>query len=173
MNKDFEIVVTIVTKGQSDKVVEATRKAGARGGTILFGRGTSPRDYESILGVHILPEKEIVLTIVDSAAKQKMMKLICEEAHLSENGNGLCFSLPINNIVGSKKLSEPAKMTLHSSKQMGVIDKNEKLATNESTAVQNKNVEIKQQKPTSKKTAKTEKTSSVSKQKKQVRASKK
>lgn len=117
MNKDFELVVTIVSKGQSDKVVQATRTAGARGGTILLGRGTSPTDYESILGVHILPEKEIVLTIVDSSSKQKMMKLICDEVALNQNGNGLCFSLPINNIVGSKKISATGKMAMHSSLQ--------------------------------------------------------
>ena len=37
--ENFDCIVTIVNKGHSEPVVEASRKAGAEGGTIIFGRG--------------------------------------------------------------------------------------------------------------------------------------
>ena len=104
MNKEYELIVTIVNKGQSDKVVSASRAGGAKGGTIIFGRGTGKNDYDSLLGVAIQPEREIVLTLVSTEEKTKIMGLICEYAELSVSGNGLCFSLPVRSLIGSNKL---------------------------------------------------------------------
>nr|MBP9943015.1 P-II family nitrogen regulator [Desulfomicrobium sp.] len=57
--ENFDCIVTIVNKGHSEPVVEASRKAGAEGGTIIFGRGTGIREVKSIMGLAIDPEKEI------------------------------------------------------------------------------------------------------------------
>ena len=104
MIKEFELIVTIVEKGQSDKVVEASRQGGAKGGTIIYGKGTNYKQGESVFGIELKSEKEIVFTIVSSSQKNEIMKLISEQANLSKAGVGLCFSLPINSIVGSKKI---------------------------------------------------------------------
>lgn len=106
MNKEFELIVTIVNKGQSDKVVEASREAGAKGGTIIYGRGTYNNGNDAILGISLKAEKDIIFTIVESEQKAKVMKLISERANLNLDGEGLCFSLPINSLTGSKKLNK-------------------------------------------------------------------
>ena len=59
----FELIVSIVNRGHSDNVVAGAREAGARGGTIFYGRGTGNSEKDSIMGVSIEPEKEIVLTL--------------------------------------------------------------------------------------------------------------
>ncbi len=110
MLKEFEMIVTIVQKGQADKVVEASREGGARGGTIIYGRGTGIHDSESVLGVQIQPEKEIVFTLAETYQKPAIMKLICEKAKLNTPGAGLCFSLPVNRILGSKKMMKPSEI---------------------------------------------------------------
>jgi nitrogen regulatory protein PII len=104
MNKEYELIITIVNKGQSDKVVSASRAGGAKGGTIIFGRGTGKDEYNSLLGVEIQPEREIVLTLASSSEKAKIMGLICEYAELSVSGKGLCFSLPVTSLIGSNTL---------------------------------------------------------------------
>ena len=38
--KKWSLIITIVRKGWGDKVLEASMKAGAEGGTIFMGRGT-------------------------------------------------------------------------------------------------------------------------------------
>lgn len=106
MTKEFELIITIVKKGHSDKVVEATRIGGARGGTIIYGRGTSAYDSDSIMGIKIQPEKEVVFTLAESSQKEDIMKLICEHAKLYNEGEGLCFSVPVNQVVGSNKLKD-------------------------------------------------------------------
>jgi len=104
MEKEYDLIVTIVRKGQKDKVVEASRAGGAKGGTIIYGTGTGKDEFNSILGVQIQPEREIILTLASSEQKNEIMRLICEYADLYNSGNGLCFSLPAYDIVGSNRM---------------------------------------------------------------------
>ena len=100
MDKKFELVISIVNRGHSDAVVEAAREAGANGGTIIYGRGTSPFEKDSIMGVSIQPEKEIIMTLTPTDNKSNIMQTIVEKAHLEEAGMGICFSLPVNQVRG-------------------------------------------------------------------------
>ncbi len=109
MLKIFELIVTIVKKGYSDKVVEASREGGATGGTIIYGRGTYKNEENTILGITLQSEKEIVFTIVQSHQKAKIMKLINKKTSSIPESDGLCFTLPINGIVGLKKTMERLK----------------------------------------------------------------
>ncbi len=104
MEKEYDLIVTIVRKGQKDKVVEASRAGGAKGGTIIYGTGTGKDEFNSILGVQIQPEREIVLTLASTEQKNEIMRLICEYADLYNSGNGLCFSLPAYDIIGSNRM---------------------------------------------------------------------
>ena len=48
-NPKFEVIICIVNSGFSDEVMDAARKAGAKGGTVLRGRGTEAF-YNSFIG---------------------------------------------------------------------------------------------------------------------------
>lgn len=100
MDKKFELVVSIVNRGHSDAIVEAAREAGANGGTIIYGRGTSPFEKDSIMGVSIQPEKEIIMTLTPTENKNNIMQAVVEGGKLDENGMGICFSLPVNQVRG-------------------------------------------------------------------------
>jgi len=99
--KKYELIVTIVDRGFSDNVVDATREAGASGGTIIYGRGSSTKENgTSIFGINIMPEKEVVFTLVESSKKKEIMKAICEKSNLNAEGKGISFSLPVNKVTG-------------------------------------------------------------------------
>lgn len=99
-NQKFSLVVTIVNKGFSDYVIDASRRAGASGGTIITGRGSGDYESENFLGIVIQPEKEIILTVVKNSNREKVMKTISDDLSLKEERRGFCFSLPIENISG-------------------------------------------------------------------------
>ena len=42
----YEVIVAIVNEGHSDKVMDAAREAGARGGTITHARGSGTKEIE-------------------------------------------------------------------------------------------------------------------------------
>lgn len=94
------LIVTIVRKGWGNTVLEATVNAGATGGTILLGRGVGVNETGSIFGIPIEPEKEIVLTLVETDAVETILREIIRAADLEEPGHGLAFVVPVGKVLG-------------------------------------------------------------------------
>lgn len=93
------LIVSIVRKGWGSTVLEASVKAGARGGTVLFGRGAGINEQEKIFGVSIEPEKEIVLTVTYSDADTILGEIV-RAADLNETSRGIAFVIPVDRVVG-------------------------------------------------------------------------
>lgn len=100
----FSLVVTIVKKGWGDKVVNASRKAGAKGGTIIYGRGTGVHENKSLLGLMIEPEKEIVLTIAEAEMVDPIVAAIKDSIGINEPGCGIGFVVPLTSIFGTAQI---------------------------------------------------------------------
>lgn len=97
---DVSLIVTIVRKGWGSTVLQASVMAGARGGTVLFGRGAGIHEQERIFGMSIEPEKEILLTIVRSDQVDTVLQAIVRAAQLNETGRGIAFVVPVDRVVG-------------------------------------------------------------------------
>ncbi|MCL1790422.1 MAG: P-II family nitrogen regulator [Peptococcaceae bacterium] len=93
----FKLIITIVSKGKAGKVLDVAHKAGAVGGTILYGHGSSVR---LMLGISIEPEKEIVLTLIDVSQLEKVMNALVSEMELNEPNKGVSFVVPLDQVVG-------------------------------------------------------------------------
>ena len=106
MKYQHEAIFCIVNSGYSDVVMEAAKKLGARGGTVINARGTAPKDAESIFGITIQPEKEIVMILVPTSIKANVLHALYKEAGLDTAGQGIAFALPVDGVVG---LSTPDK----------------------------------------------------------------
>ena len=102
METKYELVLTIVNRGFADEVVDAAAAAGARGGTVLHGRGTT-HNTETIYGVRIEPEKDLVMMVVDKDKCKAIMKSVYEKVGLNSYGSGICFALPVDDVVGLKE----------------------------------------------------------------------
>jgi nitrogen regulatory protein P-II 1 len=94
------LIVSVVRKGWGSTVLEASVKAGARGGTVLFGRGAGIHEQEKIFGMSIEPEKEVVLTVVYADQVDTVLNEIVRAAELNDTGRGIAFVLPVEQIVG-------------------------------------------------------------------------
>lgn len=97
---DLSLIVTIVRKGWGGKVLEASVRAGAHGGTIMFGRGSGVHEHQKLLGIPIEPEKEIVLTVTYADQSEAILKEILEAADLCKPGTGIAFVLPVSKVAG-------------------------------------------------------------------------
>lgn len=102
------LIVSIVRKGWGSTVLEASVKAGARGGTVVFGRGAGIHEREKIFGMSIEPEKELVLTLTYRERVQTILDEIVRAAELNETGKGIAFVVPVEAVVGvAHFMSEP------------------------------------------------------------------
>lgn len=99
-SKKFELIICIVNAGFSEEVMDAAREVGVRGGTVIHARGTANKDAEAFFHITIQPEKEAVLMLVDDAIKDDVLHALYNKAGLNTNGQGIAFSLPVDNVVG-------------------------------------------------------------------------
>lgn len=99
------LIVTIVNRGCGDAAIETSMKAGAEGGTILFGRGIGIHEKKKILGLPIEPEKEIVLTVTSAERADAILDAIVRTLRLNTPGRGIAFKVPIDRFAGAAHLS--------------------------------------------------------------------
>ena len=104
MTFSHQAIFCIVNSGYSEAVMDAAKKFGARGGTVLSGRGTANPDAEKLFGITVEPEKEIVMILVSAELKDKILSALYDEVGLNSPGQGIAFALPVDNVVG---LSSP------------------------------------------------------------------
>ena len=101
MNENaYELILCIVNAGFSETVMDAAKEAGARGGTLLRGRGTANREAEEYFHINIQPEKEIVMILVPTDIKDSVLQSVYRAAGLNTAGQGIAFSLPVDRTVG-------------------------------------------------------------------------
>lgn len=114
----YDLIITIVNRGDSEKVVNATRKAGAEGGTILHGRGTGVHEKAKLFNIMIEPEKEMILTLIDRENTSEVLKTINEDAELKKPGKGIAFVLEVESTVGiSHELNERVREEIKKQKK--------------------------------------------------------
>ena len=98
----YEVIVVIVNEGHSDKVMDAARDAGARGGTITHARGSGTKEIEKRYGIAITPQKEMLYILVNEKIRDAVMSAINKAAGIDTIGQGVVFSLPVSSISGVK-----------------------------------------------------------------------
>lgn len=97
--EERSLVAIILNKGYADDAMAAARKAGAGGGTVINARGTAREGDAKFFGMHIVPEKEMLLIVVDSQKKAAVLEAIRTLPCLSEPGSGIAFSAAVNDFM--------------------------------------------------------------------------
>ena len=95
-----EVILCIVNTGFSDAVMDAAKEFGARGGTVIRGRGTANSEAEKMFNIVIQPEKEVVMILVDSSIRDDILHALDRAVGLNTPGQGIAFSLPVDQVVG-------------------------------------------------------------------------
>ncbi|MDR0812718.1 MAG: P-II family nitrogen regulator [Oscillospiraceae bacterium] len=100
MTIDYHLILTVVNSGYAEAVMQAARRAGARGGTIISARGTKAQGEADFLGIPIQPEKDIVLILSAAQTCSAIMSEIATGAGLNTEGRGFSFALPATDVTG-------------------------------------------------------------------------
>lgn len=99
-SKEYKLIVTIVKKGLSEQVIKAAQEAGAKGSTVINGRGSSVHETIKILGIPIEPEKEIILIVAEASKADNILSQIVNKTQLNDLGVGIGFVLDVEKVVG-------------------------------------------------------------------------
>ena len=98
--EQFQVIMCILNAGFSEAAMDAARKVGARGGTIMHGRGTASKEAEKIFNITIQPEKEIIMILATTTIKDAIMKTLYDSVGVNTPAQGIAFSLPVDDVVG-------------------------------------------------------------------------
>ncbi len=97
----YKLIVTFTKKGAASKIVAASKKAGAEGGTIMLGMGTANIEkYYDILGMNYGMEREVIFTFVPEDKADFVLQTIADVGKLEKPGNGISFIVNIKSLTG-------------------------------------------------------------------------
>lgn len=106
-NAKHMLIAAVVNQGYSEKVMDAARAAGARGGSVLHSRHIFDGKSEeaiSFWGFNVQEEKEIILIISGVENKRDIMEAISSRCGIRSEAQGLVISLPIDAAMGLGEL---------------------------------------------------------------------
>lgn len=106
-NFDHEVIFCIVNEGFSELVMEAARRAGARGGTVMRARGTASADAEKVFGLSVSPQKEIVMILAEAEQRNGILHELYSTCGLDTPGHGIAFALPVDGVADSGDAGAP------------------------------------------------------------------
>ena len=100
---DHEVIFAIVDSGYAEDVMDVAREHGARGGTILNGRGVAKEEAVAFFGIPLHSEKEILMMVVDKSSKNDILNAIYKEMGMGKPAQGIAFTLPVSDVAGLVK----------------------------------------------------------------------
>ncbi len=106
VGKDHKLVVAIIKRGWAERILVGAQEAGARGGTVICGRGVGIHETKKLMGLMIEPEKEIVLILTHKEKAEKILQSVVDSCEMEEPGTGIGFVLNVDAVVGVVSLIE-------------------------------------------------------------------
>lgn len=97
---ELKLITCIVQRGRADRICKAAMAAGAVGATVSFARGMGVRERLGLLGLAIVPEKELILVVVSKAEVQPIFDAMVKAGDLETPGLGMAFVSSIEHVVG-------------------------------------------------------------------------
>ena len=100
MKNGYKCILAIVNNGFSEEAMDAAKACGAKGGTILHGRGTISKEAEKIFNITIQPEKEIVMILAKADKIDGILKGLYTAIGTSTKAQGIVFAIPVDEAIG-------------------------------------------------------------------------
>lgn len=95
-----EVIFCIVNAGYTEAVMDAAKEFGARGGTVFRARGTANKEAEKRFEITVSPEKEVVMILVSSDIRDDILHALYRAVGHKTPGQGIAFSMPVDQAVG-------------------------------------------------------------------------
>ncbi len=105
----FKLILSSVKADITDKVVEAAKKGGATGATIIPARGTGIREAKTFFGLSLEAQTDIIMFLVEEHLVNKILDAVKTAGKFHEPGTGIAFVVPVEHVVGLESQMEKFK----------------------------------------------------------------
>lgn len=100
IDNNYTALYIIVDRQQGHKAIQIAQENGAKGATLVHGRGTGEKVKTILMNMSIEPEKDIVIMLVRKEHVDKIKSAIYEQMNLEKENKGIIFSLPVMEVRG-------------------------------------------------------------------------
>ena len=94
------LLLVMINQGYSEEVMNAARKAGAIGGTVVRARRLGSQEPLQRWGLHVQEEKEMIYILTTQENKTAIMKAIGENCGMHTEAQGVVLSIPVDAVAG-------------------------------------------------------------------------
>ncbi|MCL4757835.1 MAG: transcriptional regulator [Rhodocyclaceae bacterium] len=96
----FSVLVAILAEDLEEKAIDAARRAGAGGVTILDGRGIGAQEKKTFFGLTYEGSQSVLVFVLEKKLSLAVMKAIVNELDLRKESRGVVFTIPLEHIAG-------------------------------------------------------------------------
>ncbi len=100
---NHEVIFAVVNAGYAEDAMEVAREQGARGGTIISGRGVAREKEAAFFGITIHSEKEILMLVVEKEMRDSVLHALYKKMGMQQEAQGIVFSMPVSEAAGLAK----------------------------------------------------------------------
>lgn len=99
---NLKLVVALVSDEKTNVVVDAARRAGATGATVITAcRGEGLKPEKTFLGLELGTQRDVILFLVVEQKAREILETIAEAGSFdTEPGTGIAFQIGIEDAVG-------------------------------------------------------------------------
>jgi nitrogen regulatory protein PII len=98
----FKLIVALVDDTKTDVIMDAARKAGATGATVLNQvRGEGIEEAKTFFGLNLESSRDMLMFLVEEHLARHILEFIAEMGGFEKNpGAGIAFQLDVEDAVG-------------------------------------------------------------------------
>ncbi len=98
----FKLIIALIEDDKTDAVMEAARKEGATGATLVNqARGEGLETAKTFLGLSLETQRDMLLLLVEEHLARKILERIAAVAKLDTTpGAGIAFQIDVEDAVG-------------------------------------------------------------------------
>jgi nitrogen regulatory protein PII len=98
----FKLIIALVNDDYTDKIIDAGRKAGARGATVITNaRGEGVNQTKTFFGLSLESQRDMILFLVEEHLSRNVLETISEAGEFDDMvGSGIAFQINVEDAVG-------------------------------------------------------------------------
>jgi nitrogen regulatory protein P-II 1 len=96
----LNLITCVLQRGKANDVAKAAMQAGAKGATVVYGRGMGVGELMGALGFAIVPQKEVIQIVTTADSTRKLFDTVVQAAELDKPGMGIADIIPIHEAAG-------------------------------------------------------------------------
>ena len=97
----FKLLIAFVEDDKTNAVMDAARKAGATGATVIsHARGEGMETVRTFFGLSLETQRDVILLLVEEHLSRSILETIAEVGDFKDKGSGIAFQIDVEDAVG-------------------------------------------------------------------------